>query len=222
MKLTAEQIQKVSDYVVSFDIKWYELQVEFTDHMVNSMEEIWENNPELSFEDVLLQAKISFGPLGFKGIEKQRIEILRREIKRKQKRIVLEYLKFPKIAGSLFLVYLAYQGYYFFENPSGYILGLYLSSLIPFILYGTYMYLKNRDLSGKQFLSINKFDVFWGYSFFQIGMSLSGYFKEEINQNSIVLLLFCVLWAIGLLFVFTGIHLYQKTIQRVKMQYQLN
>jgi hypothetical protein len=221
MKLSTEQIQKVSDYVVSFDIKWYELQVEFTDHMVNSMEEIWENNPELSFEDVLLQAKISFGPQGFKGIEKQRIKILQEEIQRKQKRIVLEYLKFPKIAGSLFLVYLAYQGSYFFESPSEYLFILYLSSLIP-LFYGFYMYLINRDLSGKRFLSINKFDILLALPFIQMGMTLSGIFKEEINQNSIVLLLFCVLWVIGLLFLFTGIHLYQKTIQNVKKQYQLN
>jgi hypothetical protein len=221
MKLTAEQIQKVSDYVVSFDIKWYELQVEFTDHMVNSMEEIWENNPELSFEDVLLQAKISFGPQGFKGIEKQRIVILQAENRKKQRRIVLEYLKFPKIAGTLFLVYLAYQGSYFFETPSRYLFILYLSSLIP-LFYGLYVYLINRDLSGKRFLSINKFDILLALPFIQIGMTLSGIFKEEINQSQIVVVLFCVLWAIGLLFVFTGIHLYQKTIQRVKMQYQLN
>jgi hypothetical protein len=131
-------------------------------------------------------------------------------------------LKFPKIAGSLFLVYLAYQGSYFFETPSRYMNVLYALSVIPLFFYGTYMYLKNRDLSGKKFLSINKFDIVLGYSFSQIGMSLSGYFKEEINQNSIVLLLFCVLWVIGLLFLFTGIHLYQKTIQNVKKQYQLN
>lgn len=221
MKLTPEQIQKVSDYVISFDIKWYELQVEFTDHMVNSMEEIWEKNPELSFEDVMLQAKISFGPHGFKGIEKERMEIIRKENIRAQKRIVLEYLKFPKIAGSLFLVYLAYQVSYFFETPSRYMTVLYGFTVIP-LLYAFYIYFKNRDLSGKRLLSINKFDIFWCYSFSQMGMSLSLPFEEEINQNSIVLLLFCVLWVIGLLFLFTGIHLYQKTIQNVKKQYQLS
>lgn len=51
MKLTTEQIEYVSNYVKSFDIKWYELQVELTDHMVNSMEEIWEKDPELTFQN---------------------------------------------------------------------------------------------------------------------------------------------------------------------------
>jgi hypothetical protein len=48
MKLTTEQIEYVSNYVNSFDIKWYELQ-ELTDHMVNSMEEILRKIPELIF-----------------------------------------------------------------------------------------------------------------------------------------------------------------------------
>jgi hypothetical protein len=33
MKLT-EQIEYVENYIISKDIKWYELQVELTDHMV--------------------------------------------------------------------------------------------------------------------------------------------------------------------------------------------
>jgi hypothetical protein len=38
MKLTTEQIEYVENYIISKDIKWYELQVELTDHMVTSME----------------------------------------------------------------------------------------------------------------------------------------------------------------------------------------
>ena len=38
MKLTPKQIEYVSNYIKSFDIKWYELQVELTDHMITIME----------------------------------------------------------------------------------------------------------------------------------------------------------------------------------------
>jgi hypothetical protein len=37
MKLTTEQIEYVENYIISKDIKWYELQVELTDHMVTSI-----------------------------------------------------------------------------------------------------------------------------------------------------------------------------------------
>jgi hypothetical protein len=48
MKLTTEQIEYVENYIISKDIKWYELQVELTDHMVTSMEGFGKN-PELVF-----------------------------------------------------------------------------------------------------------------------------------------------------------------------------
>ena len=83
MKLTVEQIEYVANYVNSFDIKWYELQVELTDHMVNSMEEIWEKDPELIFHQVKQNAENSFGRNGFKAIEEDRIQILRKEFRKK-------------------------------------------------------------------------------------------------------------------------------------------
>lgn len=52
MKLTNQQINYVENYIISKDIKWYELQVELTDHMITSMEEFWEQNPELTFDQV--------------------------------------------------------------------------------------------------------------------------------------------------------------------------
>ncbi|MCK8140516.1 hypothetical protein MW871_01285 [Flavobacterium sp. I-SCBP12n] len=71
MQLTAEQIKYVSDYIESKDIKWYELQVELTDHMVSSMEEIWEKDPELTFHQVKQYAENKFtGDSSFKSIEK--------------------------------------------------------------------------------------------------------------------------------------------------------
>jgi hypothetical protein len=41
MKLTNQQIDTLRNYIISKDIKWYELQIELTDHMVTSMEEFW-------------------------------------------------------------------------------------------------------------------------------------------------------------------------------------
>jgi hypothetical protein len=78
MKLTTEQIDYVFDYVASHDIKWYELQVELTDHMVTSMEEFWEKDPELTFHQVKYYAEDKFGRNGFKAIEEERTQILKR------------------------------------------------------------------------------------------------------------------------------------------------
>ena len=87
MKLTTEQIEYVSNYIKSFDIKWYKLQVEITDHMITSMEEIWEIEPELTFHQVKQYAENRFGRDGFNNIVKERKVILQKEYNRRQRRL---------------------------------------------------------------------------------------------------------------------------------------
>jgi hypothetical protein len=60
------------DYVASHDIKWYELQVELTDHMVNSMEEFWKD-PELTFHQVKnMLKKINLGVMVLKLLKRNK------------------------------------------------------------------------------------------------------------------------------------------------------
>jgi hypothetical protein len=93
MKLTAEQIEYVENYIISKDIKYYELQIELTDHMITSMEEFWKKDPELTFHQVKYYAEDKFGKNGFKAIEEERTQILRKEFKRAQLKMVAEYFK---------------------------------------------------------------------------------------------------------------------------------
>jgi hypothetical protein len=97
MKLSTEQIGHVSNYIESFDIKWYEIQVELTDHFVLIMEEIWNEDKELTFHQVKYIAEERFGRGYFHKIVEQRRKILQRELNRSQLKMVGEYLKFPKI-----------------------------------------------------------------------------------------------------------------------------
>ena len=190
MKLTPEQIEIISNYVKSFDIKWYELQVEFTDHMVNSIEEIWKNNPKLTLDEVKIQAKNAFGSNGFKGIEAERIKAFQKENKREQDKMVLEYLGFPKIIGSLVLVFVVYKVSYFIEKPSQFI--FFINLFLLFLsVYGIYLWIKNRKIEGKRFLVINKFNVYGSMGFSQLGMNVSMWLKDEINQNHLLVLTFC-------------------------------
>jgi hypothetical protein len=69
MQLTNQQIEYVENYIISKDIKWYELQVELTDHMI----QVWRNfglKTELTFHQVKHYAEDKFGRNGFKAIEK--------------------------------------------------------------------------------------------------------------------------------------------------------
>ena len=92
-KLTAEQIGYVSTYIQSFDIKWFELQVELTDHFVSIMEEIWIQDPELTFHQVKQIAEQRFGRNYFKEVEKKRKMILQKEYNRQMRKTVTDFLK---------------------------------------------------------------------------------------------------------------------------------
>ncbi len=222
MKLTTEQIEYVSNYVKSFDIKWYELQVELTDHMVNSMEEIWEKDPGLTFHQVKQYAENHFGRNGFKAIEKERTEILRKEYNRIQRKMITEYLKFPKIFGSILLGFLAYQVSFYFEKPHEFIfrLNLLLFAIsIPFM----YSWIKNQKINGKRFLAINGQNFYVSVILFpQFGINLANGFKEEIQQNHLLLIPFICVWVLGVLFSITGLHINNKIVAKIKKQYQLN
>ena len=223
MKLTTEQIEYVSNYVKSFDIKYYELQVELTDHMVISMEEIWEKDPELTFHQVKQYASSKFvGDSSFKSIEEERKRILQKEYNRNQRKMIAEFLKFPKIIGSILLGFLAYQGYFLFEEPIKYLLVLF-ALLWLFAVPGCYQLIKNRKIQGKRFLAINySLTLTSLIIFFNIGMNLSSGFKEEIQQNHLLVIPFICFWVLGVLFCLTGTYIDIKNIENVKKQYQLN
>ena len=223
MKLTAEQIEYVSNYVNSFDIKWYELQVEFTDHMVTSMEEIWEKDPGLTFDQVKQNAANKFvGDSSFKSIQEVRKRILQKEYRKVQWKMITEYLKFPKIFGSILLVYLAYTFSAYFVSPQKYLAVLFCSLLI-IGLPSLYYWWKSKEIEGKHFLTLETLNPnLLVFSFPNLGMSMSNLLKQELLQYQWLVVLFCCIWVLGILISVTAIHLQKKTIENIKKQYQLN
>ncbi|MFT7395578.1 MAG: putative membrane protein SirB2 [Flavobacterium sp.] len=222
MKLTTEQIEYVENYIISKDIKYYELQIELTDHMVTSMEGFWEKNPELAFHQVKQYAENIFvGDSSFKSIEKQRKRILQKEYRKVQWKMITDYLKFPKIFGSILLVYLAYTFSAYFVSPQKYLAVLFCSLAIVGLRYVHY-WRKSKEIEGKYFLTLETLNpTLLVFSFPSLGMSITTQLKEELLQHQWLVLFFCCIWVLGMLFSITAIHLQKKTIENVKKQYQL-
>ena len=223
MKLTTEQIEYVSNYIKSFDIKYYELQVEFTDHMVTSMEEIWEKDPVLTFDQVKQNAANKFvGDSSFKSIQEERKRILQKEYRKVQWKMITEYLKFPKIFGSILLVYLSYTFSAYFVSPQKYLAVLFCSLLL-IGLPSLYYWWKSKEIYGKNFLTLETLNPnLLVFSFPNLGMSMSNLMKQELLQYQWLVLFFCCIWVLGILISVTAIHIQKKTIVKIKKQYQLN
>ncbi|TDE04324.1 hypothetical protein [Flavobacterium sandaracinum] len=198
------------------------MQLELTDHMVTSMEEFWEQNPELSFEQVKENTFKKFTKPELKAIEKQRKQILVEEYNKQQRKMVGTYLKFPKIMGCILLVIISFKVSFYFDSPYKYILALFWSLYvlaIPLL----YFFHKNRKINGKRFLaieSVHPYLTIMGVP--QIGMCSINPFKEEINQYPAVVLVFCLIWTVGILFVASATYLQKQSINTIRKQYLLS
>jgi hypothetical protein len=222
MKLTNQQIEYVENYIISKDIKWYELQIELTDHMVTSMEEFWKKDTELTFHQVKYYAEDKFGRNGFKAIEEERTQILIKEFKRAQLKMIAEYFKFPKIILAILLAFLAFKASFYFDEPIKFVKNLFLLLATLFIP-ALYSFFTNRKIKEKRFLELNiSHGTFTGiFGLLYWVMYLLNSFKESVQSHPLLILAFCCLWVVGILFLITGIHLQKKTIENVKRQYQL-
>ena len=220
MKLTTEQINYIENYIQSFDIKWYEIQVELTDHMISIMEEIWEQDPELTFHQVKHQAEQRFGRGYFKSIVAERKTILQKEYNRQQRKMIGEFLKFPKIIASILLGVVAYQVSFYFENPAKYVSGLF-GLLFLFSVPMFYYWLKYRKINGKSFLAI---EITSGRvsSIPMLGISLANFVKQNIDYNSNFLIPSISIWVLLFLFCITGLYIQTTILKTIKKQYQLS
>ncbi|WP_348824629.1 hypothetical protein [Flavobacterium aestuarii] len=222
MKLTAEQIEYVSNYIQSFGIKWYELQVELTDHFISIMEEIWLEDEELTFHQVKYKAEQRFGRNYFEVLQEERSSILRRKYKKQQWQMVAEYLKFPKIMMSFLLTVLIYRISFYFDDIS-----LYINVLFGILLGASaillFKWYRSRKIKGKRFLSVDMAIVMNNSSIIiaQFALMFANNFKENLQENHLYLLPFGFLWVIGLLLIITGKHLTDKVVSVTKKQYQL-
>jgi hypothetical protein len=216
MKLSAEEINYVFNYIKNIDVKYYELQVELTDHLVLIMEEIWTEDPELTFHQVMFRAERRFGKSP-KKIEQERIQTIVKEKNNKQFKLFMEYLKFPKILFTTVLVFLVCMGSFYLEKRE-----LYIKLLCYILIFLSAFQLINwfrfKKINGKKFLSIETaFKLNTSVSSFSFLMSM---FSSGISNNSYIILPICILWVFIFLFVITDYQITNKAVIDIKKQYQ--
>ncbi|QRM88745.1 hypothetical protein FG167_05690 [Lacinutrix sp. WUR7] len=82
-KVDKEQLENLYQFTRKHFVEHYDLQTELVDHLANDIESIWENNPDLPYENARDKAFEKFGVFGFMNAVEQR-----------QKAMHKRYLKF--------------------------------------------------------------------------------------------------------------------------------
>src|SRR6185436_13309592 len=94
MKLIKEQIDRLYQFTVQHYVEYYDLQTELVDHLANAIEQQWQDNPKISFEDALQVEFKKFGVFGFMDVIEEKQRALS---KRYYKLIWMHFRKFFKI-----------------------------------------------------------------------------------------------------------------------------
>ena len=152
MKLSKEQIQALYKFTRQHYVEYYDVQTELVDHLANDIENIWMENPNLTFEQARDKAFKKFGVFGFYDI----IQKKEWEMTKKYLKLVLQYTKewfqIPKIILTAFMFFF----FYFIQDfDFGFVLyQIFFYAIIGFQL--IYMIINGRKLKQKQKLTGKK------------------------------------------------------------------
>lgn len=107
MKLSSEQIQKLYTFTRQHYVEYYDLQTELVDHLANAIEEQWQENPKLSFDEALQMEFKKFGVFGFMDVVEKRQKYLNKKYNKLVWRHFRDFFQIPRI---VFLI----TGFYVF------------------------------------------------------------------------------------------------------------
>ncbi|WP_425656710.1 hypothetical protein [Tenacibaculum ascidiaceicola] len=127
MKLTDQHIEQLYKFTRQHFVEHYDVQTELVDHLANDIEQIWEKNPTLTFEQARNKSFKKFGVFGFMNVVEEKQKQLGKKYRKVLWKYVKEWFKLPKIilTTSVFLFF-----YYFIQIP----IGLYIVGGSLFIL----------------------------------------------------------------------------------------
>lgn len=164
MKLTAEQIERLYVFTRQHYVEYYDLQTELVDHLANAIEEQWESNPKLTFEEALQMEFKKFGIFGFMDVVNKR----KGALQSKYNKMVLHELKtffsIPKIIGTVTSMAIVYYILKYFHD--GYdimqvLIAFLIVSFIMGLVFLTSKQKKETAKTGKRWLLK---DIIFGYS----------------------------------------------------------
>ena len=101
MKLTTEQINQLYTFTRQHYVEWYDLQTELVDHLANAIEEQWQENPKLSFNEALQNEFKKFGVFGFMDVVEGKQRFLQKKYNQIVWSIVKTFFTLPKIMGTI-------------------------------------------------------------------------------------------------------------------------
>lgn len=103
MQLNESHIESLYQFTRDHFVEYYDLQTELVDHLANSIEAVWEEEPNLSFIEAREKAFKEFGIYGFNDVVIHRERAMTKRYFRYLWRELKQWFSFPKIIITLAL-----------------------------------------------------------------------------------------------------------------------
>jgi SPX domain protein involved in polyphosphate accumulation len=104
MKINIEQTNRLYEFTRQHYVEYYDLQTELVDHLANSIETQWQENPKIDFEDALKVEFKKFGVFGFSDVVEKRQIALNKKYNKIVWKHFKEFFTLPKIIGTLVVI----------------------------------------------------------------------------------------------------------------------
>tara|TARA_R110002096_G_scaffold374660_3_gene568359 strand:- start:1127 stop:1816 length:690 start_codon:yes stop_codon:yes gene_type:complete len=139
MKLTESHIQRLYKFTREHFVYHYDVQTELVDHLANDIEQIWEENPKLSFEKARDLSFKKFGVFGFMDVVEKKQKAMNKHYWKILLRFAKEWFTFPKIVttGLIFMLFFTVLQSEFAEE-------IIISSIFILFIVDFYYLFKNR------------------------------------------------------------------------------
>ena len=157
--ITAEETQFLFEFCRKHYVYHYDLQVELVDHLASSIEEQWEANPELLFEDALHQSFRKFGIHGFSKIKEQKQKELRKKYNRLLWKYLFDFFSWPKIVMTFAFTTILATLFKWIENDLWIIVPYFgiMTIFLVFYYYRIYpKHYKIGKINGKKFMLLEQ------------------------------------------------------------------
>ena len=100
-KLTPEQIDDLFTFVQGRGVSYYDVQVELVDHFASAIEQRWETNSSISYDEAIQMEYSHFNRYDFNQIIKEKEESLRQKYLNLEWTYIREYFRLPKIIATV-------------------------------------------------------------------------------------------------------------------------
>ena len=108
MKLTHQQVDQLYLFTRQHYVEYYDLQTELVDHLANAIEIEWQQNPNLTFDEVLNKEFKKFGIFGFVDVVQKRQAALGKKYNSLVWEHFKEFFGIPKILLTLAMTVLLF------------------------------------------------------------------------------------------------------------------